>query len=100
MKPVTLHPEAEQELERASDYYDSQRPGLGADFEAEAEQSLQRVAQMPAAFPPHGSAGVRKCLLPRFPYTIYFVELDDRIWVAAVSHQKRRPGYWASRTPS
>jgi toxin ParE1/3/4 len=99
VKLVRLHPEAEQELEEAYDYYDTRQPGLGADLEDETEDALRRIAAMPRAFPPHGSEGARKCLLPRFPYTIYFVELDDYIWVAAVAHQKRKPDYWTGRTP-
>jgi hypothetical protein len=27
------------------------------------------------------------------------LELADQIWIAAVAHQRRRPGYWRSRTP-
>jgi hypothetical protein len=33
-------------------------------------------------------------------YTIYYVELDQTIWIAAVAHQKRRPGYWSDRSPA
>jgi hypothetical protein len=31
---------------------------------------------------------------------VYYVELDDAIWIAAVAHQKRRPGYWTRRKPA
>ncbi len=30
----------------------------------------------------------------------YYEELADRIWVAAVRHQHRRPGYWSRRKPN
>jgi toxin ParE1/3/4 len=99
MKPVTFHPEAEAELEAASDYYDDQRAGLGAEFEAEVQEAVERVARMPQAFPLHGSTGLRKCVVPRFPYTVFFVELEDSVWIAAVAHQRRRPDYWSHRTP-
>jgi hypothetical protein len=42
-------------------------------------------------------ASTRKVRLRRFPYLIYYVELDDSLWIAAVAHQKRRPGYWSHR---
>ena len=100
MRVVRLHPEAEEELEEASDYYDARRPPLGKELEDEVRDALRRIATLPRAFPPHGSEGARKCLLPRFPYTVYFVELhDETVWVAAVAHQKRQPDYWAGRTP-
>jgi toxin ParE1/3/4 len=39
----------------------------------------------------------RKRHLARFPYTIHYAEIDDMIWIAAVAHQKRWPGYWSKR---
>jgi toxin ParE1/3/4 len=97
MKPVVFDSEAKAEFDAAAAWYEAQRTGLGDDFVNEVEQAIQRIAQMPQAFPPHGSSGVRKCVLPRFPYNIFFLDLDDRIWIAAVAHQRRRPGYWAHR---
>jgi hypothetical protein len=25
--------------------------------------------------------------------------MDDAIWIPAVAHQRRRPGYWSGRAP-
>jgi len=44
-------------------------------------------------------AEFRACPLKRFPYTIFYIDLDEQIWVGAVAHQSRRPGYWARRRP-
>lgn len=99
MKPVVFDSEADEELRAAASFYEERRAGLGDDLMAEVEQCVLRIAQSPRAFPLHGSSGLRKCLLGRFPYTIFFLELDDRIWIAAVAHQKRRPGYWSHRQP-
>ena len=99
MKPVTFDSEAEAEFRAAAVYYEGRQVGLGDDFVAEVEQAVQRIAQTPQAFPLHGSAGYRKCILRRFPYTLFFLELPDRIWIAAVAHQRRRPGYWSHRQP-
>ena len=99
MNPVTFNSEADDEFRAAAVYYDGKQAGLGDDFVAEVEQAVQRIAQTPQAFPLHGSSGLRKCILRRFPYTIFFLELPDRIWIAAVAHQRRRPGYWSHRRP-
>ncbi len=98
MKPVDFDDEARAEFDAAAAYYEAQRAGLGDDFVAEVEQAVQRISQMPQAFSPFGNGG-RKCVLRRFPYTVYFLERDDRVWIAAVAHQRRRPGYWAHRQP-
>ena len=99
MKQVTIHPDAEAELEEASDFYENRRAGLGAEFEAEVQEAIDRVVQMPSRFPLHGNTGFRKCFVSRFPYTVFFIETDMTIWVAAVAHQRRQPDYWSLRTP-
>jgi hypothetical protein len=35
----------------------------------------------------------------RFPYTIYYQDLETYIWVVAVDNQRRRPNYWSRRRP-
>jgi len=99
VKPVTLHADAEVELREALDYYEGQRAGLGGEFRREFEAALQRVRENPQAYASEDDSGVRSCPLRRFPFTLVYVELDDRIWVAAVAHQRRRPRYWARRQP-
>jgi hypothetical protein len=32
-----------------------------------------------------------------FPYAVIFLDQLDRIWIVAVMHMKRRPGYWRER---
>jgi toxin ParE1/3/4 len=99
MKPVIFHSEAEEELAEAIARYDNQRAGLGDEFQEEAEQAVQRIAQLPTAGPLHNDTGVRKRLVRRFPFTIFYLELEESIWVAAVAHQKRQPDYRAHRQP-
>ena len=99
VNPVVFDSEAKAEFDAAASYYEAQRAGLGDDFVAEVEQATQRIARMPRSFPPYGPSGLRKCVLRRFPYSIFFLELTDRVWIAAVAHQRRKPGYWAHRKP-
>jgi hypothetical protein len=48
---VELHPEAEEELYQAAEWYDSQRPGLGTDLVAEVTRWLDAVAEAPTMWP-------------------------------------------------
>ena len=97
MKPVTLHDGAEADLREALAYYDEQRFGLGGELLREFEMALGRVNENPQAYAIEDDEGTRFCPLHRFPYTIVYVELDVKIWVAAVAHHRRRPRYWAGR---
>jgi toxin ParE1/3/4 len=93
-----MHPEAEIELEKAAAYYENQREGLGQEFRLEFEAALGRLLENPQTYVIEVDQ-VRACSLKRFPYTIYYAELDDQIWLAAVAHHHRRPGYWYRRRP-
>jgi toxin ParE1/3/4 len=99
VKPASLHAHAEAELREALGYYERQRTGLSGEFLREFEAALKRVRENPQAYAVEDELGVRYCPLHRFPYTLVYVDLDDRVWIAAVAHQRRRPRYWARRRP-
>jgi toxin ParE1/3/4 len=98
VKPVVMHAAAEAELEEAAARYESRRRGLGREFRLEFEAALNRLTANPELYAIEVD-GVRGCPLRRFPYTVYYVDLTDRIWLAAVADQRRRPGYWSRRKP-
>ncbi len=79
-------------------YYEAQGEGLGTDFQSEIERCVRSIQEHPRSFPPHNDQGIRRCLVRRFPYTVFYLELDEHIWIVAVAHQRRRPGYWSRRT--
>jgi toxin ParE1/3/4 len=82
---------AKLELDDAISWYESRREGLGQNFSVAIEQQLERIASSPNQF---GSVRgtVRRAVLPRFPYSIYFVVEDLRIVVLAIFHAKAFPG--------
>ena len=99
MKPLTIHAAAEAEADGAIAHYEIQRAGLGREFRQDFESAIDRIRRMPQVFASVDDQGIRKHRLKRFPYTVYYPELDDAIWIAAVAHQRRRPGYWSGRSP-
>jgi toxin ParE1/3/4 len=68
-------------------------------LQAKVDAAVERIKAHPGRFARHNEQGVRKIHLKRFPYSIYYLELDDIIWIAAVAHQKRKRDYWAMREP-
>ncbi|WP_089935015.1 type II toxin-antitoxin system RelE/ParE family toxin [Candidatus Entotheonella palauensis] len=97
MIPVIFHQDAEAELKEAIAYYERQRAGLGISFQTEVEEAVQLIQQNPRRFPRHHEFGLRGYQIKRFPYTIFYLELDEAAWIVAVAHQRRRPRYWAHR---
>lgn len=92
----SFHPEAEKELNEAVDYYEEKEPGLGYDFAVEAYAAIQRSVTFPKAWPIVGRCA-RRSLLRRFPYGILYQESGDEIFIVAVMHLHREPGYWVKR---
>jgi plasmid stabilization system protein ParE len=96
MTPVEHHPLAEQELTAAALYYEERATGPGSDFLSEIERTEAFLAQFPVA----GrilSGGNRRVSLRRFPYHLIFRIDGDRLFILAVAHHRRAPGYWQSR---
>ena len=100
MKPIVLHECAEAELREALEYYEGQRAGLGGEFRRDFEAALGRVRENPLAYAIEYDDGVRYGPFRQFPYRLVYVDLSDRVWVAAVSHHRRRPRYWSDRRPA
>lgn len=98
MKPLAIHPGAASELEEAVAYHEARTESLGWELRVEVARAFNRLLANPQACPPHRRTGFRKCFVARFPYTIFFLELPEVIWVAAVAHGSRRPGYWRVRS--
>ncbi len=92
----SFHPEAESEFFAAIDYYEECELGLGQAFAAEANLAIQHVLEYPSAWPVL-EGDVRRCLTGRFPYGILYAVEPDCVFVLAVMHLRREPGYWRSR---
>jgi plasmid stabilization system protein ParE len=95
---LRFHRAALEELGEAASWYERHRPGLGDELLAELDAAVVAVVVGPQAWPKVGTAGLRRFVLPRFPYSVIYGIHDDELRVFAIAHQKRRPGYWAART--
>jgi plasmid stabilization system protein ParE len=96
VKPPVFHAEAGDEYTRAVEYYAAVTPELGRQFYDEIERLIEDVRRQPDRFfrsnPP-----ARRALARKFPYSVVYLDQPDRIWIVAVMHAKRRPGYWRKR---
>jgi plasmid stabilization system protein ParE len=95
MAEVIVRPVAETDIREAALWYESRWPGLGSEFTLWVDAFVERISQNPLQFPEIGS-GVRRALLQRFPYAIYFI-VPTRPVIIAVLHQHRHPDTWKQR---
>lgn len=97
MKPVIIHSEAREELDSAIAYYEEQKAGLGLNFLSEVEEALGKIQQNPNLGESYKVFGLRRYVIQRFPFLIFYAEFQEFIWVVAIAHGKRRPDYWRRR---
>lgn len=57
---------------------------------------LDLLAEMPLAGREQRT-GVRGIPIRRFPFTVFYRTEASRVYVLAVAHQRREPGYWLER---
>jgi toxin ParE1/3/4 len=85
---VSLQPVAIADVRDARLWYDGQRPGLGADFLTAVEDGLVAL-ETRADLAPAYYRGLRRILLRRFPYKLFYLIEGNRVEVLRVLHGHR-----------
>jgi plasmid stabilization system protein ParE len=94
--PVTVLPEARQDILDGRDFFERGRPGAGAAFAAEVLAVLDRIADQPELYG-EVSPGVRAAGVRRFGYVVYYRVGPGGVEVIAVLHGGRDPSVWQGR---
>lgn len=85
MRTLILLPRAEVDLFDAAVWYEGEREGLGRALESDFDGVIARIHASPLQFP-EVEPEVRRAMLSRFPYGVFFVVDDKVITVFAVLH--------------
>lgn len=88
---------ADTDAVEAALWYDAQLPGLGSEFLEEVNTATQRLATNPEIYRTR-FADVRRAPVSRFKfYGVYFLIHEREVWVIAVHHGRRHPGWLRTR---
>ena len=93
---VEFLPIAQFELEDIVEYYNLQVEGLGDKYKGEAKSTITRISIFPTAWM-EVKPEIRRCIMHKFPYNIYYSIQNDIILILAIAHQHRKPDYWIDR---
>lgn len=93
---LVIRPEAEEELAEAFVWYEEQLRGLGSEFLISVDATVHAIVRNPRQFAKIHK-DVRRALLHRFPYGVFFLVDGTRIIVLAFFHAKRNPKRWQER---
>ena len=91
-----FHPEAEEEFIEQAARYDSEVPGLGPRFGDEVNRAIELLLENPKVGAPVDK-NLHHFVLRRFPHSVIYAVMVDTLFIVAVAHSSREPGYWRSR---
>ena len=93
---ISIRAEAESDISEAYTWYERQLKGLGSDFILCVEEGLAKIQRDPQIYPVV-HRNVRRVLIHRFPYGIFYILEEGVILILAVYHAKRNPKQWQAR---
>ena len=94
--PVRLTSAAVQDPALAERWYLDEAPHVLASFEAEIDSAFDRISERPHSYQTL-QATVRRALVRKFPFSVFYRVLPEWIEVIAVLHQSRDPRTWRRR---
>jgi plasmid stabilization system protein ParE len=96
MKRVEFHPLAQDEVTAAEAWYRERSEVAAQAFVLEINHAIEEISEAPERWPV-GRRGERRMVFRRFPYSLLYRIRKDNVFITAVAHQSRRPGYWRHR---
>jgi plasmid stabilization system protein ParE len=93
---LVFRPEVRDELDEAYSWYENQQTGLGDEFLECVDEVLNKICQLPESYAVVYS-DIRRAVLQRFPYAVYYRIVSSRIIVIAIFHGRRNPKIWQTR---
>lgn len=97
---LIIRADAEADILEAALWYQGRRSGLGEEFIAEVHAALERAVANPRQHRRlRRRPEVRRVLIRRFPYRIFFVLRPDAVVVFRVLHAARHDREWDKTTP-
>ena len=103
-RPPRLATGVRAEIREAADWYRERDRHVANRFIVAVDRATRRAVQWPNAGSrvegTRSTVTIRRVPVGRFPYHVVYASVDDVIYVLAVAHHHRRPGYWADRLPT
>ena len=93
---IRFTPDADAELADARQWYAHQRVDLDLEFVECIDDALSRIVQNPKLYPIVYRT-LRRVVVRRFPFAVFYEVNADEIQVIAVFHSRRDPKMWKSR---
>ena len=93
---IEISDEAEIDFDKSYEYYFEDSPKVADAFFRRINVSFEDIKQNPFTFPV-AYKNVRKYVMKKFPFVIYYQIVNSIIKVIAIFHTSRNPEIWNER---
>ncbi len=93
---IELFDEAEVDFDRSYKFYYEDSPKVADTFFKRINLGFENIKQTPKSFP-IAHKDVRKYVVKKFPFVIYYRIVDTVAQVIAIFHTSRNPEIWIER---
>lgn len=95
---IKILPDALQDIQQATDWYNEQLPGLGTRFQKQTIRQINKLKSVAASYHIRYSE-VRCMVIRKFPFMVHFTlnEQQNIVAIFAVFHTSRNPQIWTKR---
>ena len=90
---VILRPSAEEDIAEGMAWYAQRAPGLDDEFFEAVSSTMDRLSTSPKMYS-EVRGEVRRAVLTRFPYLLFFIVEGSVVTVLACIHERRDPTEW------
>ena len=94
--PAVYRRKVGRDLAGAYGWYEQQQTGLGEEFLAAVNASFDAIQEYPEMFA-RVDGEIRRAIVARFPYAVFYRIEAKRLVVLAVLHMARDPKLWPKR---
>ena len=85
-----------EEVSASADFYETEVEGLGKAFLQKLGEGIEEIKENPFLYRII-KGDIRRHLLSKFPFGIIYRIEEEKIYVVAVMHLRRKPFYWLER---
>ena len=94
MKPALRSPQVRADIENTIDFYLVEASHMADQFVDALEKALVHIQRSPGTGSPRYAVelaipGLRFWTLNKFPFSLFYIEQDDHLWVIRLVHMKR-----------
>ena len=93
---IELSDEAESDFDKSYEYYVDENKKFADNFFKQVNSSLEKISESPEANPLVYKT-VRKHVMKKFPFIIYYQVKELLVKIIAIFHTSRNPEIWKDR---